>query len=281
MRTPAVWLTVLTTGPLWADDPADAVSKQKQAIVANWKALQLSDAKPVESANFLVIGSVPEARLKALSSTLEKQFAAATQALKFEGERPVAGKIAVYVIDDGTKYRSFVRTVLKASPDDDEQGRQSVKGDLPYVAAGPGRTKDAPSSETYAATQVAIALLAARTKNAPLPEWATVGFAKATAFQAGGVLGPARKRGAREVARRARVSDLWGEALPSEQKIALGTGVIDFLVYGKGVAKPLDVIAAMRPEEDKPVKTVADVFGVANLTPEQFEAAFARWLMRN
>lgn len=281
MRMAAIWLTAFTTAPLWADDTAAILAKQKQTIESNWKLLQLSEAKPVESANFLIIGSLAESKLKALSATLEKQYAVATQALKFDGDKPITGKMAVYVIDDGTKYRSFVRTVLKATPDDEEQGRQSVKGDLPFVAAGPGRNKDSLSPDAYASTQVAVALLAARTKNAPLPEWATIGFAKATAFQASGVLGVARKRAAREVARRARVSDLWGETLSSEQKIALGTSVMDFLVYGKGVAKPLDVISAMRPEEDKPVKMAADVFGAVNMTPEQFEAAFAKWLLRN
>ncbi len=281
MRTRAIWLFSFVAAPLWADDAADALAKQKQTIAANAKTLQLPASKPVETTNFLVVGTFPEARLKALAATLEKQFAAATQALKFDSDKPVTGKLAVYVFDDGARYRSFVRTVIKESPDDDERGRQSVKGDVPYVAAGPGRTRESPSPETYAATQVAIALLAARTRNAALPEWANIGFARATAFHASGAYGTARKKAARDVARRARVRDLWGEALSSEQKLALGTGVMDFLVYGKGVPKPLDVIAAMRPEEDKPMKTAADVFGVVNVSVDQFEAAFVKWLSRN
>src|SRR5438876_152286 len=102
MRTLAVWLTLFVVAPLRADDDAEMLAKQKKAIDDAWKTLQLPPATPVESANLLIIGTFPDAKLKALSATLEKQFATAVKALQFEGtDKPVTGKIAVYVFDDG------------------------------------------------------------------------------------------------------------------------------------------------------------------------------------
>ncbi|MFO0806993.1 MAG: hypothetical protein U0746_00035 [Gemmataceae bacterium] len=269
--------------PVQADEAADLLAKQKKAVEAALAAVQLPPQPVVESPNLLLAGPLSEARLKALSATLEKQYAAAIKALQFEGsEKPLPGKLAVYVFDDRTKYRSFVRAVAKASPDDDEQARQLIKGDTPFVAVGPGRSKDSPAPEAQAGYQVAIALLGVRTRNAPLPEWASLGFAKATAYQASGASGGARKKGARDiVARRGRVADLWSDKLSAEQKLALGTSVMDFLVYGKGVPKPIDVISAMRPEEEKVMKSAEDVFGAVKMTPDQFEAVFLKWLRAN
>jgi hypothetical protein len=263
------------------DEPA-AVAQQKRAAEANWTALQISRSATAETPNLLLFGALPEARLKSLANTLEKQYAVAVKALQFEmDEKPWTGKLTVYVFGDRTRYRSFVRQIQKRSPDESEQGSFDVKGDTPHVAVAPGKGRDGPMAETEAGLQLAAALLAGRAKEVPLPEWLVVGFGRATAAQAANLPPAARKRTARELARRLRPTDAWNEALPAEQRFALGAGVADYLFYGKGVNRPADFLLAFRPTDEQPMKTTADALAAVKLTPEQFEAGYARWLRAN
>jgi hypothetical protein len=265
-----------------ADDMSAVVAKQRDTAETNCRTVQLVPVVTAESQTFLVVGTSPQPRLKSLAAGLEKQFATAFRALQFDREdKPWTGKLAVYVFSERSQYRSFVRQVEKRSPDDGEQSSNSVSGDTPHVAVSPGQAKDAPSPDAAAGQEIAIALITARSKSTPLPEWLTQGFARATAAQAANLPAGVRKRGARQLAGRLKPSEAWNEMLPFEQRLPLATSVADYLFYGKGLSRPADFLMAFRPDDEKPMKTTADALEAMKVTMDQFEAGYLKWLRSN
>jgi len=263
-----------------ADDAT--LGKQRQTADAVAKSLQLSSIVSHETRNLILYGTLPDAKLKALGATLEKQYAAAVKALQFaKDDPPWLGKLAVYVFNERADFRSFVRQVEKRSPDEAELGSFRLSGDTPEAAAGPGKGKDAPAAEVQDGYQLAAALLAARAKNVPLPEWLVTGFAKATAAHAAGMTSGNRKRAARNLGIRFKASDAWGDTAPSEVRQVLAAAIADFVFYGKGVAMPVDFLNGFRPDDEKPMKTATDALSASQLTPEQFEIAYRKWLLSN
>jgi len=263
-----------------ADDAT--LAKQRQTADAIAKSLQLSSIVTNETKNLILCGTLTDARLKGLGATLEKQYATGVKALQFASDDPPwTGKLAVYVFADRADFRSFVRQVEKRSPDDAELGTYRLSGDTPHLAAGPGKGKDAPTPEVQAGHQLAAVLLAARARNVPLPEWVVTGFAKATTAHAAGTSSGVRKRSARALATRFKVSEVWSDTAPAEVKQVLAVSVADFVFYGKGVPKPVDFLNGFRPDDEKPMKTATDALSATQLTPEQFEIAYRRWLLSN
>ncbi|HEY1380212.1 MAG TPA: hypothetical protein VGF55_25645, partial [Gemmataceae bacterium] len=265
---------------LAADD--NAVAKQKQAADANYKALQLAPVGRAESTNFLLYGTLPDARLKVLAANLEKQSSTAARALQFDKDsKPWTGKLTVYVFADRGQFRSFVRQIEKRSPDEGEQSSVNARGDMPHLAVSPGQGKESPTAEAEAGYRVAATMLMAKAKGTELPEWLTLGFARATAAQAVNSPAGVRKRAARQLAGRLKPADAWNDMLSIEQRLPLATSVADYLFYGKGLAKPGDFLLAFRPDDDKPMKTVWDALEAVKTTQEQFEAGYVKWLRGN
>jgi hypothetical protein len=56
---------------------------------------------------------------------------------------------------------------------------------------------------------------------------------------------------------------------------------MDFLVFGGGAPKPLDFFNGFRPDDATPTKSAEDALIAINLTVDQFEAAFVKWLASN
>ncbi len=259
-----------------------AVAKQKQVAEENCKALRLAPLGRAESANFLLYGTVPDPRLKALAANLEKQYATAAKALQLDKDsKPWTGRLTVYVFTDRGQYRSFVRQIEKRSPEEGDQSSANVRGDTPHVAVAPGSGRDAPTADAEAGYRVAAAVLTSRARGAELPEWLTLGFARATAAQASGTPASVRKRAARQLAGRLKASDAWNDMLSIEQRLPLATSVADYLFYGKGLSNPGMFLLAFRPDDEKPMKTAADALEAVKLSWDQFEAGYARWLRSN
>ena len=135
---------LIVSATVRADDTP--LAKQRQTADAIAKSLQLSSIVTHETKNLIVLGTISDAKLKALGATLEKQYAAGVKALQFATDDPPwSGKLAVYVFNDRADYRSFVRQVEKRSPDEPELGSFRLSDEIPHAAAGPGKGKDAPT----------------------------------------------------------------------------------------------------------------------------------------
>jgi hypothetical protein len=274
----------LTLGAVGAadDETAALLAKQRDAAEANCKIVQMAPLGKGETVNFLVYGTSNDPRMKMLAATLEKQYSTACKALQFDKDaRPWNGKLAVYVFSDRSQFRSFIRQVEKRGPDEAEQSSQVITGEIPHIAVSSGQGKEALTADTLAGHEVAIALMTARGKGTKLPEWLTQGFARATAAQAAGTPASVRKRVARQLSSRAKPGEAWNDMLSIEQRLPLATSVADYLFYGKGLARPADFLFGFRPNDEKPMKTVADALEAAKLTPEKFEAGYLAWLRSN
>jgi hypothetical protein len=277
----SVWALALP-GAAAADTDAAAVTRQRQAAEANCRTVQLAPLGTAETANFLVYGAAPEARLKGLAANLEKQFSTAFRALQFDkDQKPWTGKLTVYVFTDRGQFRSFVRQVEKRSPDEGENSSIAATGETPHIAVAPGQSKEAATPETQAGYDAAVALMAARAKGTPLPEWLTQGFARATAARTANTPASVRKRAARQVAGRSKPSEVWNDMIAIEQRLPVAASVADYLFYGKGLSRPGDFLLAFRPDDEKPMKTAADALEAVKLTPEKFEAGYLAWLRSN
>lgn len=258
-----------------ADDAENALRRQKAAVAENLKQLQVGAVATVETPDLLLTGTLPEARLRPLGQTLQRQYATAYKALQFGEDKPWLGKLTVYVFADRGQFRSFVRQVERRSPDEDESGSHDVKSEAPFVAVGPGKGKDAATPEAQAGLDLAGALLASRVKVVQLPGWLVEGFGRATVTQ-GTPAAASRKAQVVRLGRAAR--DAWNDALPAEQRPAVWAAVADYLFYGKGLISVGDFLLGFRPDEEKPVKTTPDALAAAKLTPEKLEVGFAKWL---
>lgn len=259
--------------------PDQIVESQRRTAAANIKALQNNGMSMSETSSLIVCTSLPESKAKSIAAQLEKQLATANTALQYDkDDHPWAGKLTVYLFADRQQFRSFVRQIEKRSPDDSEQTSQVVSGNAPHVAVGPGRASSAASVESQAGAGIASAVLSARMRAAPLPDWVTTGFARAVTARAANQSPNVRKKAARDLVRaRVRPREAWGDALPEEQRLALGAAIIDFLTFGGG-AKPAVFLGGFRPDDQKPTKTAEDALSAVNLTVDQFEAAFVKWL---
>lgn len=265
-----------------ADNDAAAIAKQKQIAEANCRTVQLAPLGKAESANFLLFGAIPEARLKGQAANLEKQFTTAFKAMQYEkDEKPWTGKLTVYLFTDRGQFRSFIRQVEKRSPDEGENSSIHATGEAPHVAVAPGQSKEAATPETQAGYDVAVAVMSARAKGTPLPEWLTQGFARATAARAANTPASVRKRVARQLAGRSKPSEVWNDMVGIEQRLPVAASVADYLFYGKGLTRPGDYLLAFRPDDEKPLKTSADALEAVKVTPEKFEAGYLAWLRSN
>jgi len=96
-----------------ADEKSDTLAKQKAAADANWKKLEIPNASPmVETPHFLIYSRQSEAKAKALGATLDKVFATATKALKYDDkDRPWPGKLAIYLVPERSQFVDFMRKV--------------------------------------------------------------------------------------------------------------------------------------------------------------------------
>ncbi len=278
----AIGMLVPATAVAADDEMAAAIAKQKQTAEATCRTLQLDPLGKIESAHFLLYGVSMEPRLKVLATNLERQYATAFRGLQFDKDaKPWPGKLTIYAFADRGQFRSFVRQIEKRSPDDAEQGSAKVQGDEPHIAVAPGQGKDAVTADTEAGYEVAAALLTIRAKGTQLPEWLTLGFARATAAQAAKTPAGVRKRVARQLAGRAKPIEAWNDSLSIEQRLPLATSVADYLFYGKGLSRPGDFLLAFRPDDEKPMKTAIDALEAVKLTPEKFEAGYFAWLRSN
>jgi len=257
------------------DDAEAALRRQKAAVADNLKKLQVGATATTETPDLILVGTLPEARLRSLGTTLQRQYATAYKALQYETDKPWSGKLTVYVFADRGQFRSFVRQVVQRSPDDGEAGSHDVKSITPFVAVGPGKGKEAATPDAQAGMELAATLLAGRAKSVQLPDWLVEGFSRATVTQ-GTLAAASRKAQVVKLGRAAR--DAWNEALPTDERPILWAAVADYLFYGKGVANVGDFLLGFRPDEEKPMKTGEDALAAAKLTPEKFEVGFAKWL---
>ncbi|HEV3258577.1 MAG TPA: hypothetical protein VG013_17005 [Gemmataceae bacterium] len=290
MKTTAAALVLLAgLAGVRADEAADTVKKQKELAKAHWKRLVGDeDVAQQETAHFLLYGPVPftQKELKNVGTALEAQYALARKALQIEAnDEPWSGKMAIYLFDDSRQFHSFIRTVARKRPnlDDDNMGYFSLRGDEPFLGAGPGKAKHDPTPQQQAGEQLAGALLSHKAGK-DVPDWIVSGFGRATVWRATPASGATKEQ--RALARRLVIAgrrtamDVWNGNLKADEAGILQGSLVEYLAYGP--AKPFFTpLLEGYKAETRQKKTTADALKSARIDPDRLNKVWRVWVARH
>jgi hypothetical protein len=285
----ALALSVLAFHPLptWAQDkekpkPA-AAEPQKQFAIEAMKMADVKDGRVVETDRLVVATPLPEPKAKALADSLEKTYAVASKALKFELADEKA-KLVVFTFTDLDQYRQFKRSVIKERPDDGETASHDVRRDDPYVAVSARRGEKNPNFEAVAAEEISRALLAKKGGNARLPDWMKSGFARAVQMRTDPKsVGGDRAAVLRLAPRLAKgskgfppVADKAWTGMGKERDL-VAASLMDFLTFGPGSEKLGTVMSALVPTAGVDEPTFAAAL-TGDWSLEDLDRSWREWI---
>ena len=283
----AVAFVALGAPAVWAQDKEKA-AKAKTAAVENLKKIGIMKPTVVETANFIVAGSLPEAKAKALAAALEKMLPVARKAARYDDKETAwKGKLVVYFLPDSDEFKSYMRRVLQVSPEGAHADLRAEPAFIVDPAELPGKPTDA---DLYAATATRIAgdlLRAKGTGTQVVPEWLRDGFGRVVMLRADGT-NSARYAAYKRAAKGAVIypkggkppalADVWsGEKSATNDVLAMS--VAEFLAFGPKAADFGTFLAALRPGEGNQTPTVMNGFEALGWKePAAAEAAWKKWV---
>lgn len=270
-----------------AQDKPDG-TKAKAAAAENLKKINIDKPTIFETDNFVIAGSMPEAKARALGATLEKAQAVARKAAKYdEKEFAWKGKLVVYFLPEGDEFKSFMRRVLQTSPEGMHLDFRAEPAFVVDPADVPGKPTDA---DLYFRTAARIAgehLRAKGTGTQMIPEWLRDGFGRVAAMRAEGTTTKryqAYKTAARKVALGAvgvkppAIGDVGADAKSAAGE-ALANSVAEFLAFGPKAADFGKFIEALRPSEENQNPTLQNGFETLGWKDQAMaDAAWKKWV---
>jgi hypothetical protein len=275
-------------GPVTGQEKIDG-TKAKAAAAENLKKIKIAKPTVVETDNFVVAGSLPEEKAKALGAVLEKTLGVARKAAKYD-DKEVAwkGKLTVYYLPDGAEYKSFMRGVLQKTPEGVYVDTRSEPALLVDPAEPPpgGKATDA---DLYASTAARVAgelLKAKGTGTQVIPEWLRDGFGRVAVMKAEG---PNSKRYQlyRTQARAAiltpkggrppAISEVWSGA-KSDTSDLLANSLAEFLAFGPKSAEFGKLIDALRPDGNQTPMIQAGLMAMGWKDDMMADAAWKTWV---
>jgi hypothetical protein len=285
-RSIAILLAAIGLSPFAiAQDKTPSPEKVRETATQAMKKSDVKDARVIDTTNLVIACALPEAKAKTLADNLQKTFAMATKALKFEEGDLKGAKMIVYVFPDLDSFRQFQRSVLKERPED-EIAIYDVKRDDPFVAVAPRRGDRSPNFELMSGNELCRALLTKKGGNARITEWMKDGFARAVQMRHN----PASVGTDRSVvARMAPRLPKTAKANPVVDKAWSGTGkekdlvaasLMDFLTFGSGAEKFGNILNGLIPADGGGDPTFADALKAADWMLEDLDRAWREWLAK-
>ena len=268
-------------------EKADA-AKAKAAALEKLKKINITKPTIVESDNFIVAGSLPEAKAKALAAVLEKTLVLARKAAKFDAKESAwKGKLTVYYLPDNDEFKAFMRRVLQKTPEGTVVSLRTEPAFLVDPVDVPGKPTDA---DLYANTAALVAgemLRAKGTGTQVVPEWLRDGFGRVTVMRAEGTNSrryAAYKRAARAAVfnngsgKPAAIADVWsGERSATTE--ALANSLAEFLAYGPKSADFGKFLDGLRPSETVTKPTATNGFMALGWKDDAMaDAAWKKWV---
>ncbi|MBY0457096.1 MAG: hypothetical protein K2V38_07155, partial [Gemmataceae bacterium] len=267
------------------DKGKEEATKAKAAALANMKKAGVEKPTVVETANFVIVGSAGEEKLKALGKAMEESVALARKTLKFDEKETIwKGKLTVYFMPENAEYKALMRRAFQQPPD---APYLDLRAELPLFvdpAELPGKPTD---GDLYANTAARIAgehLKAKGTGTQNVPDWLRDGFGRATAFRAEGTTSK-RYQGYKTQARAAlnpkgekppALAEVWGDTkIPGGD--ALGTSFAEYLAYGPGAAKFPMLIDGLKPTENNASPTFVQGLDAAGWKDKDLPALDTAW----
>ncbi len=282
-------LAITAPGPAPAQDK-ELVAKAKTTAAANLKKANIDKPTVVETTNYLVVGSMPEEKAKALGEMLEKTTTLTRKTLKFdEKESPWKGKLIVYFMHDNAEFKALMRRAFQIPPEGVHADLRAEPAFIVDPAEVSGKQTDA---DLYANTAARLAgehLKAKGTGTQKIPDWLRDGFGYATVARAEGtaskryaayraqartaILGP---KGGKSPA----LADVWGDAKIANGDI-LAASFADYLAYSTAAAPKFPMlIDGLKPNENNAAPTIPqglDAAGWKAADLPMLEAAWKRW----
>ena len=276
---------VLAVGFAPADDLSD---KQKKIAVENLKKAEIAKGAFAESDTAIVLGLLPEARLKTIADSLNKTHKLARKALQFEEkDEPWKGKLTVIYLPDRKDFAQYMRLVAGQRPEGN--WHIAIRGEEPYVVSGADLEAKATDTEIVAELGPLVAGAMMQSKVGPsaaIPPWVRNGLGRVVALRAEGVSG---KRFT-TYKTQARVAVLGGGGKPgapiadiwlSDRSDGglLATSLMDYLAFGPGSANFPKFLSGLRPDENGAQPAIAKVIEDAGWkTPADLESAWKKWV---
>jgi hypothetical protein len=259
---------------LRADDRSELLAKQKAAAEENWKKMEFGkSASSAETPNFLIYARLPEAKTKTLGAALEKLFATAGKALKFDDkERPWPGKLVVYVVPERGDFASLMRKVVKKSPGEDDASFSEVRGDDAILVVGAPKA-DQVDAEEQAKMELTTMLLKRKMGAGEPPPWVQIGFAKASVYRAATKAKPPVRAPAG-----VPLNYMWAEGGNAKIVANYATYVIDYMAYGPIADSFATFVAALRPGEGGTAPSMNDALASIKMTEATLEYCARRWI---
>ncbi len=278
-------LAVTSTAPATAQEKK---GEAKAAAIEALKRLKVSKPTVVETKNFVVAGTLPEAKAKSLGLVLEKTLAVASKAAKYDPKDSPwrGGKLVVYFLPDPEEFKSFMRRVLQVSP---EGAHADLRADPPLLVDPvelPGKPTEADQFAATAALMAGELLKAKGTGTQRVPEWLREGFGRVSAMRAEGTTSKrylayrtqakATVFGTRS-GKPATISEAWsGQRSPTSELLA--NSLAEFVAFRpkNDFGKFLD---ALRPGEGNRTPTSMSAFMALGWKDEaSAEAAWKNWV---
>ena len=266
------------------DKDKELVKQAREAAVANLKKANIDKPTAVETDGFLIVGSLPEEKAKALGEVLEKTTKLARKALKYDDKETAwKGKLTVYYLPDNAEFKALMRRAFQQPPEGVYANLRAEPPLLVDPADAPGKPSDADLYTNTAARIAGEHLKAKGTGAQNVPDWLRDGFGRATALRAEGTTSKrylAYRAQARTAAGKVALKDVWGESkLPGGD--ALATAFAEYLAYGPGAVKFPMFLDGLKPTENVAEPTIPqglDAAGWKEKDLPMLEAAWKKWV---
>lgn len=266
--------------------PTPEQLKEKATILL--KGADVKEPRVFETANLVVAGAFPEAKLKTLAENLEKTYTFAAKGLKLDArENDKEAKWSIYIFPNVDAFNSYVRGTLKRRPERDETFTMDTKAAAPFVAITPKRGESTVNYEALVGDLICGALLQRKGGNAVLTEWMKDGFARAVAMRQNSAIAGTDRGAVRRIAppvpktakmHTAVVDKAWSGT--GKEKDQVAACLMDFLVFGSGNAKLGNIFSGLTPSDENRDPTFARALMTAEWKLEDLDREWRDWLAK-
>jgi len=283
---PALLVLIIPCVAARGQDKTITIAKLKETAAEAMKKSEVKDARLVETDNLVFASSLPEAKAKIVADSLQKTYAFASKALKFEDAEIKSFRAIAYAFSEVDQFRQFNFSVLKTRPDPDQFSIADMRRDIPFLAISARRGEKTPNFEALAGNEICRALLSKKGGNAKITEWMKDGFARAVQMRSNPAsVGSDRAAVARlapKIAKTAKgyavVDKAWSGT--GKDKDLIAASLMDFLTFGAGAEKLSNILNGLIPGDNGNDPTFGEALKASDWMLEDMDRAWRDWLAK-
>lgn len=278
----ACMLFVLSTlSAALADEKSDEAARQKVTAKENLDKIGAKTPTFIETTDLIVCGTISPKEAKPIADLLQKQYAIASKALKFDDkDKAIRGKFVVYCFSSKREYASFARQIRQERPESTETNTFDVSGDDCFLAVVVAPSGNFPIDPEVSAS-IGAALLERKVGGKFLPPWASIGFRKAITMRSIPKIGDDTRKEVRSLLTKGKIPMWLNEALEedSPEKLLIAASVMDFLTFSTP-PKLIDFVTGFKPSDEVPNPTLEQAKTLAGFKNDEFDKAWRNWVLK-